>query len=231
LISLNDPFDPAMMNIKATTQALTVFLMLAATSASAQEVKGDIKAGEKKNAMCIGCHGIEGYQASFPQIYKVPKISGQNAKYIAAALDAYRKGDRKHPSMRGIAGSLTDQDIADLAAFYESHGGAKDAAAAPAKAELPAALKDKLAACVACHGENFNNTTDPGNPRLAGQHADYLTVSLQAYKAKDKQLVGRSNATMVGMVGTLSDAEIKQVANYLAGLPGELKTVPNAKFR
>jgi cytochrome c553 len=192
LISLNDPFDPAMMNIKATTQALTVFLMLAATSASAQEVKGDIKAGEKKNAMCIGCHGIEGYQASFPQIYKVPKISGQNAKYIAAALDGYRKGDRKHPSMRGIAGSLTDQDIADLAAFYESHGGAKTAAAAaPAKAELPAALKDKLAACVACHGENFNNTTDPGNPRLAGQHADYLTVSLQAYKAKDKQLVGR----------------------------------------
>lgn len=221
-----------MMNIKATTQALTVFLMLAATSASAQEVKGDIKAGEKKNAMCIGCHGIEGYQASFPQIYKVPKISGQNAKYIAAALDGYRKGDRKHPSMRGVAGSLTDQDIADLAAFYESHGGAKDAAAAaPAKAELPAALKDKLAACVACHGENFNNTTDPGNPRLAGQHADYLTVSLQAYKAKDKQLVGRSNATMVGMVGTLSDAEIKQVANYLAGLPGELKTVPNGKFR
>jgi cytochrome c553 len=232
LISLNDPFDPAMMNIKATTQALTVFLMLAATSASAQEVKGDIKAGEKKNAMCIGCHGIEGYQASFPQIYKVPKISGQNAKYIAAALDGYRKGDRKHPSMRGVAGSLTDQDIADLAAFYESHGGAKDAAAAaPAKAELPAALKDKLAACVACHGENFNNTTDPGNPRLAGQHADYLTVSLQAYKAKDKQVVGRSNATMVGMVGTLSDAEIKQVANYLASLPGELKTVPNAKFR
>lgn len=220
-----------MMNIKATTQALTVFLMLAATSASAQEIKGDIKAGEKKNAMCIGCHGIEGYQASFPQIYKVPKISGQNAKYIAAALDGYRKGDRKHPSMRGIAGSLTDQDIADLAAFYESHGGSKAAAAAPAKAELPAALKDKLAACVACHGENFNNTTDPGNPRLAGQHADYLTVSLQAYKAKDKQLVGRSNATMVGMVGTLSDAEIKQVASYLAGLPGELKTVPHGKFR
>lgn len=221
-----------MKNIKAITKTLSLTLALAAaaTLAQAQEVKGDVKAGEKKNAMCIGCHGIEGYQASFPQIYKVPKISGQNAKYIAAALDGYRKGDRKHPSMRGIAGSLTDQDIADLAAFYESHGGAKEAAA-PAKAELPEALKGKLAACVACHGENFNNTTDPANPRLAGQHADYLTVSLQAYKAKDKQVVGRSNATMVGMVGTLSDAEIKQVANYLAGLPGELKTVPNGKFR
>jgi cytochrome c553 len=234
LIRLNDPLTPAMMNIKATTQTLTVFLALSfgASLTQAQDVKGDIKAGERKNAMCIGCHGIVGYQSSFPQIYKVPKISGQNAKYIAAALDGYRKGDRKHPSMRGIAGSLTDQDIADLAVFYESHGKAADAPAAqPAKAELPTALKDKLAACVACHGDNFNNTVDPANPRLAGQHADYLAVSLQAYKARDKAVVGRSNATMVGMVGTLSDAEIKQIANYLAGLPGELKTMPNGKFR
>jgi cytochrome c553 len=233
LIRLNEPFDPVMMNIKALTQTLTISFALAAISslAQAQEVKGDIKAGERKNAMCIGCHGIEGYQASFPQIYKVPKISGQNAKYIAAALDGYRKGERKHPSMRGIAGSLSDQDIADLAAFYESHGQAAAPAAQPAKAELPAALKDKLATCVACHGENFNNTTDPANPRLAGQHADYLTASLQAYKAKDKQLSGRANATMVGMAGMLNDAEIKQVAAYLATLPGELKTVPNGKFR
>lgn len=222
-----------MMKIKALTQTLGISITLAAfcTLAQAQEVKGDVQAGERKNAMCIGCHGIEGYQASFPQIYKVPKISGQNAKYIAAALDGYRKGDRKHPSMNGVAGSLTDQDIADLAAYYAGHGQPAAPAAPPAKAELPAALKDKLAACVACHGENFNNTVDPANPRLAGQHADYLTVSLQAYKAKGKQLSGRSNATMVGMAGTLNDAEIKQVAAYLAGLPGELKTVPQGKFR
>ncbi|HJV69298.1 c-type cytochrome [Ideonella sp.] len=217
-----------MKNLKA----LTVLLALAgaASLAQAQDIKGDAKAGEKKNAMCIGCHGIEGYQASFPQIYKVPKISGQNAKYITAALTAYRQGDRKHPSMRGIAGSLSDQDIADLAAYYETSG--KDAAAAaPAAAELPAPLKDKLALCVACHGTNFNNTTDPANPRLAGQYADYLTVALQAYRTKDKQVVGRGNPTMVGMAATLSDAEVKQVAAYLAGLPGELKTVSHAKFR
>lgn len=218
-----------MKNLKA----LTVLLALAgATSlAQAQDIKGDAKAGEKKNAMCIGCHGIEGYQASFPQIYKVPKISGQNGKYIAAALTAYRQGDRKHPSMRGIAGSLSDQDIADLAAYYEASGKVAAAAPAPAAAELPAALKDKLATCVACHGANFNNTTDPANPRLAGQYADYLSVALQAYRTKDKQVVGRGNATMVGMAAMLSDAEVKQVAAYLAGLPGELKTVSHAKFR
>ena len=79
----------------------------------------DVKAGEKKIAMCIGCHGIPGYQASFPEIHKVPMIAGQNAKYIVAALQAYAKGDRKHPTMRGIAGSLSEQDMADVAAFYE----------------------------------------------------------------------------------------------------------------
>jgi len=71
--------------------------------------------------MCIGCHGIPGYRASFPEIHQVPMISGQGAKYIASALNAYKKGERKHPTMRGIAGSLSDQDIADVSAFYASH--------------------------------------------------------------------------------------------------------------
>ncbi|NJM33230.1 MAG: cytochrome c, partial [Limnobacter sp.] len=65
-----------------------------------------------------GCHGIPGYKASFPQVYSVPKIGGQNAAYLEAALKAYRKGDRLHPTMQGIAASLSDQDIADLAAYY-----------------------------------------------------------------------------------------------------------------
>jgi len=84
----------------------------------AVEVVGNAKAAENKIAMCIGCHGIPGYKATFPEVYAVPLIGGQSAKYIESALDAYRKGDRKHPSMRGIAGSLSDQDIADIAAFY-----------------------------------------------------------------------------------------------------------------
>lgn len=221
--------DLAMKTLKAITMLLA--LAGATTLAQAQDVKGDAKAGEKKNAMCIGCHGIEGYQASFPLIYKVPKISGQNGKYIAAALDAYRKGDRMHPSMRGVAGSLTDQDIADLAAYYEAHGKDAAAAAVPATAELPTALKDKLAVCVACHGTNFNNTTDPGNPRLAGQHADYLAVALRSYQVEGNHVYGRANATMGGMAKPLSEAEIKQIAAFLSGLPGELKTVPHAKFR
>ena len=71
-------------------------------------------------AMCIGCHGIAGYRASYPEIYQVPMLGGQSAKYIESALKAYRKGDRTHPTMRGIAGSLNDQDIANLAAYYST---------------------------------------------------------------------------------------------------------------
>ena len=71
----------------------------------AQDLQGDAKAGEKKIAMCIGCHGIKGYQATFPEVYRVPMISGQNAKYISNALTAYRGGDRKHPTMKAIAAS------------------------------------------------------------------------------------------------------------------------------
>jgi len=76
-------------------------------AARAQDAKpGDAAAGEKKIAMCEGCHNLPRYQASFPEVYKVPMIAGQNAKYIASALAAYRKGERKHPTMRAIAGSL-----------------------------------------------------------------------------------------------------------------------------
>jgi cytochrome c553 len=95
-------------------------LSAAALTAHAQGVTGDAQAGQKKADMCIGCHGIPGYQNSFPEIHKVPMISGQTAQYIAASLAAYKKGDRKHPSMRGIAGSLSEQDMADLGAFYAS---------------------------------------------------------------------------------------------------------------
>lgn len=213
-------------------KALSLLLALAGlvSQASAQGLKGDPAAGASKNAQCIGCHGIPGYQASFPQVHKVPMISGQSAAYIAAALDAYRKGDRKHPSMRSVAQVLSDQDIADLSAYYAQHGQVASAKA-PGPADLPVALKDKLAACTACHGANFSTPTDPTNPRLAGQHADYLAVALSAYRSEGSALVGRNNATMVAMAKTLSDAEVKQVAAYLADLPGELKTIPQGRLR
>lgn len=70
--------------------------------------------------MCMGCHNIPGYKTAFPAVYHVPKLDGQHAAYIVSALKAYKSGERRHPSMRAVAASLGDQDMADLAAFYAS---------------------------------------------------------------------------------------------------------------
>ena len=214
---------------------LSVLLVACATASSvhAQEVKGDAKAGEKKIAMCIGCHGIQGYQASFPEIYKVPKISGQGAKYIVSALSAYKKGDRKHPTMRGVADNLSDQDMADLAAYYESHGKV-DGAMVQVKAvdgSAKAAELVKKGACVSCHGDNFSKPIDPSYPKIAGQYGDYLFVALKSYKTDNNPKVGRANGIMGGVVKQFSNAELKELAGYVSALPGELKTVPQSKFR
>ncbi len=104
----------------ATMKKLFTLLALVgiANLVTAADLVGDVKAAENKVVMCIGCHGIPGYKATFPEIYQVPMIGGQSAKYIENALKAYKKGERKHPSMRGIAAGLSDQDIADVAAYY-----------------------------------------------------------------------------------------------------------------
>ncbi len=220
---------------KFAVASVTVMVTFASPlAAQAQEIKGDAVAGKTKNAMCIGCHGIAGYQASFPEIYKVPKISGQGAKYIVSALNAYKKGERKHPTMRGIAESLSDQDMADMAAYYSTHGVVEGAtlAAKPSKEPSPqvAALLKK-AACISCHGENFAKPISPDYPKIAGQHSDYLYVALKAYKTEGNPQIGRSNGVMAGMVKQFSNNELKEIAKYVSSLEGDLKTVPQSKFR
>jgi cytochrome c553 len=216
---------------KLLSSLVVVFVAsVTALSASAQEVKGDAKAGAGKIAMCIGCHGIKGYQASFPEVYKVPMISGQGEKYIAAALHAYQKGERKHPSMRGIAEGLNDQDIADVSAYY---AGSAQPGAAPAAAPANAKAAELVTkgGCVACHGDNFNKPIDPSYPKVAGQHADYLFVALKSYKAEGHTTWGRSNGIMAGIAKQFSNNELKTLANYLHSLPGDLQTVPQHEFK
>ena len=92
---------------------------------------GNAAAGKAKDSMCQGCHGIPDYRTAFPSVYSVPKIGGQHAAYIVKALQAYKSGERVHPTMTAIAASLSDQDMADLAAFYSAApGGAPTSAAA-----------------------------------------------------------------------------------------------------
>ncbi len=99
---------------------LGMILFVLAGSALAQAPAGNAQAGKGKISMCTGCHGIPGYKTVYPYMYQVPMITGQKPVYLVNALQAYKSGARSHPSMRGIAQSLSDQDMADLAAYYSS---------------------------------------------------------------------------------------------------------------
>jgi cytochrome c553 len=98
--------------------AAAAFLFPALACAQGSLPAGDATAGSQKTQMCVGCHGITGWRTAYPEVYKVPKLGGQHEAYLAKALQEYRSGARSHPSMRAIATSLSDKDIADLAAYY-----------------------------------------------------------------------------------------------------------------
>jgi cytochrome c553 len=102
----------------AALAAALVVPMAAAQGTAA----GNATQGREKTQKCQGCHGIEGWRTAFPEVYRVPRIGGQHEAYLVKALQEYKSGERSHPSMRGIAASLSDQDMADLAAYYAQAG-------------------------------------------------------------------------------------------------------------
>ncbi|MGH8134745.1 MAG: c-type cytochrome [Steroidobacteraceae bacterium] len=168
---------------------------------------GDAERGRKLAYTCMGCHGIENYKNAYPK-YSVPKLGGQSATYIAAALAEYEAGARWHPTMKGMASSLSLQDHADLAAWFQgperARSGAKPVGSLPAQA----------AACTACHGQDGVGTL-PENPTLSGQHADYLAQALNDYR-----LGKRKNPIMSTFAGQLTRDDIEAVASYFSQQPG-----------
>lgn len=120
------------LTAKNLSIALAFCLISIASSVNAKDIVGNADVAAKdKVSLCIGCHGIPNYKASFPDVYRVPKIAGQSEKYLSNALHAYKKGQRSHPSMKGVAWSLSDQDIADLAAYYAAGASERTTQAAP----------------------------------------------------------------------------------------------------
>lgn len=207
------------------------------SSVLAQDIKANPVAGRSKNALCIGCHGIEGYRVAFPALYTVPMIAGQNSKYIENALKAYKNGERTHPTMRSIAASLTEQDMADLAAYYASFK--KHTALIPAQfdeSDHTVAVNNALNAlknnnCAACHGADYAQSIDGSIPSLAGQHADYLIQALRQYQAGDhkKALLARKHPSMTATAKQLNRSQIEAIAAYLSKLPNSHLSIPEAK--
>ncbi len=185
---------------------LAVCLALSAVVTGTASAAGDAAAGKIIADTCKGCHFINNYKNSYP-VFHVPKLGGQNGEYIAVALRAYAAGERSHETMHSHAATMTDQDIADMSAYFASLGDLKTATAAT---NVP----EQAAACVACHGEQGISVMEQ-YPNLAGQHEDYLVHALEQYRAGE-----RTNAVMAGFAGQLSDDDIKVLAKFYASQKG-----------
>lgn len=177
-------------------------------AAQGAAVAGDPERGARLGYTCLGCHGIPNYKNTYPN-YRVPKLAGQSPAYIVIALQAYRNQERGHATMHAHAATMSDQDMADVAAYLagtpvQSKPDAKPVGTAP----------EAAAVCVSCHGNDGVGIT-PEYPTLAGQYADYLQRALLDYKRG-----GRKNPVMAGFVGALSEADIKALAAYYAAQPG-----------
>jgi cytochrome c553 len=180
---------------------------------------GDAERGAVVGQTCTGCHGIPGYYNANPA-YHVPKLGGQNADYLEIALQGYRRGTRGHETMQAQASSLSDQDIADVAAYFESFAGDAETGRTRASAQKIEAGRAKASTCVACHGPE-GVAAAPQWPNLAGQHETYLLVALEHYKDG-----ARVDLVMNPLMAPLDDQSIEELAAFFAAQPHLYSTEP-----
>ncbi|NKF52064.1 cytochrome c4 [Shewanella sp. WXL01] len=206
--------------MKKLALALSV---LATMSSPAMAVEGNAEAGQAKSALCAACHGPDGNS----MIDMYPKIAGQHANYLAkqltdfqAAMKTGGKEGRMDPVMGGMTMTLTEQDIADLAAFYASQTQSTvDVADVPALGASLYKTGDAargITACIACHGPDGNGTEAAGFPKVSGQHANYLKIQLT--KFRDTNRNNDLNGMMQDVSKKLSDADIEALSKYISSI-------------
>lgn len=185
--------------------------------------RGDAAAGEGKVVTCAACHGADGNSAA-PSF---PKLAGQGEKYLLKQMKDIRDGGRPVPTMVGQVDNMSDQDLADIAAFYAGQA-STGAQTDPELLELGESvyrsgiLERNVAACTACHSPNGKGNAPAGFPGLSGQHPEYIAAQLRAYRKGYEDESGRTNDGETRIMRTtafgLSDLEIEAVASYAAGL-------------
>jgi cytochrome c553 len=190
------------------TLAAQALVLIAVLHAQAVQAQDDTDQGRVLAYTCMGCHGIEGYRNAYPS-YRVPRLGGQKSAYIKSALIAYRNGSRPHPTMQAQGGSLSDADIEQLAAWFQSVATASDNVDADDVAGFaPAAV------CVTCHGV-AGPAVEPQPPVLSGQQEEYLVHALGQYKDGK-----RSGTVMTAFAAGLSDADVATIAAFYASRDG-----------
>jgi len=184
------------------------------------QAEGDAEAGKSKSGICAACHGVDG-NSMVPQW---PKLAGQHPAYLERQSALIKSGARPVPEMAGIVGGISEQDFADLAAFYASQknsGGVADEALSPLGEKLWRAgnAETGVPACMACHGPAGEGNPLSGYPALAGQHSVYTASMLKRFRAGEnwgeKDL---KSHVMVGTAAKLTDDEIAALASYIQGM-------------
>lgn len=190
---------------------------------AAAVIKGDPAAGESKVATCAACHGADGNSVA-PTF---PKLAGLGEKYLYKQMVDIRDGRRVVASMVGQVDGKSDQDLADMAAFYSAQQRTRgktdpDLLALGEKVYRSGVAERNVAACTACHSPSGKGNAPAGFPALAGQHAEYIAAQLRAYKKGYEDPTGRTNDSESKIMRLtafgLSDMEIDAVASYITGL-------------
>ena len=208
------------MKIKLAPLFAVTSLVLFATQVQAGSlVEGSAEDGKSKALTCTACHGPEGNSSSALW----PNIAGQNAPYLVAQLQAFKDGSRQDPLMSSQAMLLSDQDMADLAVYFESLPTAAQAVQDASTVDRGEALyrggnSDKgIAACIACHGPTGNGNPAAKYPALRGQHADYAAKQLRDYASGTRATDGKTRI-MREIAARLSEADIAALSSYMQGL-------------
>ena len=197
--------------------SIQILILLAVIISQSLFAAGDPESGKNKSTPCAACHGVDGNSTN-PEW---PKLAQQGAPYLELQLKLFRDGLRKNALMSPQAANLTDQDIADLAAYYASQTGTPGAAEED-KVELGQAIyrggiiAKGVPACSACHSPNGAGNPISKYPRVSGQHATYTASMLKAYRAME---LDYSSAQIMSAVSErLTDKEIEALASYMQGL-------------
>jgi len=197
-----------------------VTLSLVSVSASAA---GNAAAGEAKAVTCSACHGPDGNS----MVPNFPKLAGLGEKYLLKQMKDIRDGRRPVATMAGQVDNMTDQDLADIAAYFDAQSRSTETANADLvdlgrKIYLSGIMERKVAACSGCHSPSGQGNAPAGFPALAGQHADYIATQLTMFRKGYEDPAGRTNDGDSKIMRTtafgLSDLEIKAVASFAAGL-------------
>ena len=197
-----------------------LFCMLALLAASVESLaQGSATTGQSKSAVCAACHGADGN--SINPMW--PSLAGQHAEYLSRQLMAFKAGDREDVLMSSFAAALSDQDIADLTAYFEGQAitpkGADPEVVIVGEQLYKAGVADRgVPACIACHGPSGKGNPLAGYPVVSGQHATYIVNTLKAYAAGTRRSDAGSNLMMREIAAQLSEAEMQAVASYMQGL-------------